>query len=139
MTQEQYTYFGPISVIGPLGTEQVETLELAVTLLAQKKVEFVEKTKRAFSVNGCTINSAGDKAIFPCDLSASEPPTVDFFEAFHYQTGVYTRFDEFQPAKDFVLALQAEYLAAADSSFTLQQQVQVPEGEEPMWVTLPVG
>jgi hypothetical protein len=104
-----------------LGTEQVETLELAQALLAQKKVEFAESTQYAFSVNACTLDSVGNKMVSSCDLSASAP-SADFFEAFHYQTGVYTRFDEFQPAKEFVLALQAEYLAAADSSFVLQQQ-----------------
>ena len=108
------------TVISPFGTEEVETLELAVALLAQKKAEFAESTKYAFSVNACTLDSVGNKIVFSCDLSASAP-SADFFEAFNYQTGVYTRFDEFQLAKDYVMALQAEYLSAADSSFMLQQ------------------
>ena len=109
------------TVISPFGTEEVETLELAVALLAQKKAEFAESTKYAFSVNACTLDSVGNMSVTPCDLSANKPPPVYFFEAFNYQTGVYTRFDEFQLAKDYVMALQAEYLSAADSSFMLQQ------------------
>lgn len=129
MTQAQY------KVVSPLGTEEVETLELAWALLAQKKTEFAERTKYAFSVNGYTIDASGNKIVYPCDLSESEPP-ANFFEAFNYRTGVYTLVNNFQAAKDYVFAMQAEYLAAADSSFTIQQQVLGAEGIDPTWVTI---
>jgi hypothetical protein len=129
MTQAQY------KVVSPLGTEEVETLELAWVLLAQKKTEFAESTKYAFSVNGYTIDAAGNKVIYPCDLNESEPP-ANFFEAFDYRTGEYTLFDNFSAAKAYVLGLQAAYLVAVDSSFTIQQQVQGAEGIDPTWVTI---